>query len=940
MNTKKPSPKLSTIALATATACMALSSSPAVYAQSKNAASETQTLNRVTVTGSNIKRTDLETSQPLLVLNKDEIKASGALTVGDVLANLSSNDRSAISDLGGANSWASGASGVSLRNLGTGGTLTLLNGRRLASYGFADGLQLNFTNIDAIPANIIERVEVLKDGASAIYGSDAIGGVINVITVKDFTGVGLQLSAQRNLKKSFLDADQQASVTVGHGNLASDGYNAYAHLEVYKRGSYKDSAVRDLLPDWYLEQNPSRGQRSAGSFPGNYTGSYPADYKDPALAGTRINTPAPGCAPENLIGGVCQYDYWKDSDARPATKRVTLLAGARMTINKDLSAFAEFQGADIQADYYTNIPRSNPGSVSTWYDSLKGELQSFTDPRLPANHPNNPYGFPIGLNYRFVDHPDMFKNIGASRDFRLLAGIEGSAWGWDFDGAVGLMRSHASQRQHLYKDRFGYEEAITSGAYKFGQTNPRELLEKMFPEMGSSGTYTQQFADAKGSREIGRLTGGPIMLALGSELRHETFEHRSMDNILQARIVGFSGVDISGKRDVAALFGEVNLPFTKQIEATLALRGDKVFDGFGAVTPKMQLAWRPMRELMLRGTVTQGFRAPSLPETGNGGASWFNNGYVDPKRCDTAKSMQAVLKTGNASDKLDATEVYNSGCSVSFPSAITPNSNLKPESSNNFSFGIVTQPMDNVSFTLDYYSIKRRDEIGTRDVNEVLANEDANPSLLPRDAVSARDKDLAKRVKELSGKDIAFAVGSVRSLGLQYQNMNKTKVSGLDLDLRSRWKLGAWGQLDAGIEANYQIEARYWDTTAQDYTENRVGYRGTPRLHAIYKINWSMADWKLGARLNQYSGTRLSAADWDSNNSIEGCAERDVAEADCRIKPWLSTDLWLQYSGFKNFILSANLLNAFDQKPLVELRPGSSLPLGGRVLKLNLEARF
>ncbi len=935
---KKPKSQLSAIALATVSACMALSSA-AAWAQSKDA-TDTQNLTRVTVTGSNIKRTDLETSQPLLVLSKDEIKASGALTLGNVLANLSNNDRSAISDLGGANSWASGASGVSLRNLGTGGTLTLLNGRRLASYGFADGLQLNFTNIDAIPANIIERVEVLKDGASAIYGSDAIGGVINVITVKDFTGVGLQLSAQRNLKNSFLDADQQASVTVGHGNLATQGYNAYAHLEVYKRGSYKDSQVRDLLPDWFVEQNPSRGQRSAGSFPGNYVGSYPADYKDPTLAGKRINTPAPGCAPENLIGGVCQYDYWKDSDARPATRRVTLLAGARMTLNKDLSAFAEFQGADIQADYYTNIPRSNPGSTSTWYDSIKGELQSFTDPKLPANHPNNPYGFPIGLNYRFVDHPDMFKNIGASRDFRLLAGVEGSAWGWDFDGAVGMMQSHATQRQHLYKDRYGYEEAITSGAYKFGQTNPRELLEKMFPEMGSSGTYTQQFADAKGSREVGSLSGGPIMLALGGELRHEKFEHRSMDNILQARIVSFSGVDISGKRDVGALFGELNLPFTKQIEATLALRGDKVFNGFGAVTPKMQLAWRPLRELMLRGTVTQGFRAPSLPETGNGGASWFNNGYLDPKRCDTAKQMQAVLKTGNASDKLDATEAYNLGCSVSFPSAITPNPGLKPESSNNFSFGIVTQPIESISFTLDYYNIQRKDEIGVRDVNEVLANEDANPSLLPRDPVSARDKDLAKRVKELSGKDIGFAVGSVRSLGLQYQNMNKTKVSGLDLDLRSRWKLGSWGQLDAGIEANYQIEALYWDSSKQDYTENRVGYRGTPRLHAIYKINWGLADWKLGARLNHFSGTRLNSADWDSDNTIEGCADRGVTEADCRIKPWLSTDLWLQYSGFKNFIVSANLMNAFDQKPLVELRPGSPLPLGGRVLKVNLEARF
>lgn len=902
--------------------------------------SSAATLNRVVVTGSNIKRTDSETSQALQIVSRDEIKAMGALTVGDVLGNLTTNDNSAISDLSGANSWASGASGVSLRNLGTGGTLTLLNGRRLASYGFADGLQLNFTNIDAIPANMIERVEVLKDGASAIYGSDAIGGVINIITKRDYTGIGVAASTQQSLKRSFLSNDQQGSLSFGRGNLDTDGFNAFAHVELYKRGSYKDSEVRPLLPDWFLEQNPSRGQRSAGSFPGNYSGSYPANYPDAALAGKRINQPAPGCATENLIGGVCQYDYWKDIDARPATERVTMLAGARLQLNKDLTAFAEFQGADIKAKYYTAITRSSPGFTSSWYNSLKGELQRFTDPLLPAGHPSNPFSFPIGLNYRFVDDPEMFKNVGASRDYRLMAGVEGQAWGWDIDTALGTMRSHATQRQRGLKDRYGYAEAITSGEYKYGQVNSPETLLKMFPVMGSSGTYSQQFVDFKGSREIGSLPGGALMMALGAELRHEEFEHRSMDNILAGRIVGFSGVDIHGKRDVAAIFTEFNAPLTKQLEATLALRGDKVFKGFGAITPKAQLAWRPSKELMLRGTFSQGFRAPSLPETGNGGASWFNNGYLDPKRCDTARQLRDVLKTGDANDKLDATAAYNSGCSVSFPSVITPNPALKPEHANNASLGLVFQASKNISASLDYYNIQRRDEISTIDINDLLAIEDANTALVPRDPVSVQDKEYAKRVKELSGKDISFAVGAIRTVGLQYKNLSKTKVSGLDLDLRSRWKLGEWGTLDVNLETNVKLGVRYWDSFANDYTENRVGFRGVPRQSSVLKLNWSRADWKLGGRVNYYSGTKLAAAAWDSDNLPEGCADRGVADGDCRIKAWASTDLWLSYGGFKNLTLSAHLFNAFNQPSLVEHRPNSSLPLAGRVLKLAIEAQF
>jgi iron complex outermembrane receptor protein len=901
-----------------------------------------KSLERVVVTGSNIKRTEAETSQPLLTISRDEIKASGALTVGQILGNLTDNDGSAISDLGGANSWASGASGISLRNLGTGGTLTLLNGRRLTSYGFADGLQLNFTNIDAIPANLIERVEVLKDGASAIYGSDAIGGVINIITTKDFRGVGMAVSAQQSLRHSFLANDKSGSITVGHGSLDADGYNAYGHLELYKRGSYKDADVRPLLPDWYVEQNPSRLQLSSGSFPGNYTGRYPANYKDPALAGKSFTTAAPGCAPENLVGGVCLYDYWKDSDARPATQRLTGMAGARYKLSSDLTAFTELQFADIQAKYYTNIPRSQAaGTTTTWYDSLKGELQSFSYPALPVGHPQNPYDFPVTLAYRFVDDPDMFKNVGASFDHRLVVGVEGTLAGWDIDTAVGTMGSRATQRQHLYLDRYAYPDAITSGAYKFGQVNSPELLNKMFPEMGSTGHYRQEFADFKGSREVAQLPAGPLMMAVGAELRHEEFFHRSMDDILQARIVGFSGVDIEGKRNTAALFTEFAAPITKQLEATLALRGDKVFNGFGAITPKLQLAFRPTQALLLRGTLTQGFRAPSLPETGNGGASWFNNGNTDPKRCDTARALRDALKTGNAADQIEANLAFNSGCSVSFPSAVTPNPGLKPERSNNASLGLVVQLSGNVSASIDYYSIKRRDEIGVPDITQILQNEDQNPSLVPRDPVSVQDQAWSQRAKELTGQDIAFQAGPIRTMRLQYRNLYKTQVSGFDIDLRSRWALGEWGRLDLNLEANVQSKLLYWDTYANAYRVNRIGYNGVPRERAVLKANWSRGDWKLGSRVNYSSSTKLAWDEWDdSYYQSQGCADRGEPDSNCRVSSWTSTDLWLQYSGLKNWTLSGNLFNAFDRQPPVFRRPAGLPNLNGRVLKVSAEVKF
>lgn len=898
-------------------------------------------LTRVVVTGTHLKRVDSETASPVQVLGRQEIEQTGAQTVAEILGNLTSNDHGAISDLGGTNSWASGASGVSLRNLGATATLVLLNGRRLSSYGFADGLQANFVNIDSIPSDMIERVEILKDGASAIYGSDAIAGVINIITRRDFRGVGIKAVAQRSTRDSALDAEQKVGLTGGIGDLDKDGYNLWAHFEGFHRENYTDRAIRRYLPDWYVQMNPDRNARSTGAFPGNYVGRYPANYSDPALAGKSINVAVPGCAPENLSGGLCFYDYWQYSDARPPADRAIFMSGGRLKLGEGTTAYAELQLAKTRNDYHTAPPRSNVNGVAlSWYDSMKGQMQYFTDPRLPVGHPSNPYSFPIGLNYRFADYPDMFKNVGSSSQFRLLAGLEGSHLGWDWDGAVGVMGSTARQRQHLHRDRHAYYDAIVSGAYKFGQQNSRELVEKMFPEMGSHGRYRQSFADFKASRELMQLGGGPLQMAAGVDLRHESFEHRSSDNVLAAQIVQFSGVSIQGSRNLAAAFLELGAPFTKKLEASFALRGDKAIGGAGAVVPKLGLKYKLSDAVMLRGTATEGFRAPSIPETGNGGASWFNNGYTDPKRCAAATELRNVLNTGNAADKNNALTAYALGCSVSFPAAVTPNPDLRPEKTKSFTLGLVLQPTRSLSLTVDYYNIKRRDEIAVKSVDETLANEDRIAGLVQRDPLTAQDIELALRASELAGRNVGFGVGPIKTIAAQYENLGKTAVSGVDVDVSSRWNLGGWGKLTAGLELNRQLSYRGWDAYENRYTQNYVGYRGTPRVLAVAKANWDFGKYNTGLRVNHTSGTTLSWGELDSTNTIEGCEARGVEASACHIASDTTVDWWGKVRLFPNTSLSANLFNAFDRKDPVQMRPGSYLPLRGRTVMLTLQHTF
>lgn len=927
-------------ALAAALACFYCGSS--AVAQTPE---PTQTLERVTVTGSTIKRLDRETAQPLQILRREDITAIGANSVGQLLDTLTTNDRTAISDLGGANSWASGASSISLRNLGVGGTLVLVNGRRISPFGFADGLQLSFANIDTIPSQFIERVEILKEGASAIYGSEAIGGVVNLIMRRDFQGAQANLSGSASLRSSSINKEHLGSLSVGMGSLAGNGFNAYAHLELFRRDNYKDREIRKLLPDWYITLYPDRDALSSGSFPGNYIGRYPANYPaNPALAGQRISQAAPGCAPENLSGGLCFYDYWKDSDAMPATERVTALAGGRLRLSEDATAFIEFHGADLRPRYQTAVPRSNvTGNALTWYDSIKGELQSFVDPQLPAGHPANPFGFPVGLNYRFVDDPEMFANVSRNLQYRLQGGVEGkfSLFGsdWDVDAAIGVMGSNATQRQRLYRDRYGYAEAITSGEYKFGQINPRSVLDKMFPEMGSSGAFRQQFADLRLSGELMQLPAGPLLMAFGAELRHESMEHRSSDNVLAARIVQFSGVSISGERDMAALFAEAEIPLHRTLKASVALRGDKVFDGFGAVTPKLSLAWRPRSDLLLRGTASQGFRAPSLPETGNGGASWFNSGYEDPKRCATATAMFNILMTGGPADQDLARAARASGCNISFPARVLPNPDLKPEHSNSLSGGLVFQATRDVSLSLDYYRIERKDEISTRDPGLVLEREDEFPGQIERQALTPQDLEFARRVLELSGQNLAFTVGPVGTIAAQYRNQNRTKVSGLDLELQSRWALGDWGRLSAGLEANYQIDYRDWNSIDNRFSGTYVGYRGVPRVRAIGKLGWQQGPWSLGARINYTAARKLAWGEDDSWDYATYCADRGMGSECLNIAATTTTNLSLGYTGIKNVRIGAHLFNAFNQQAPVRMASGA-LPLWGRVGRVELEVKF
>ena len=199
------------------------------YAQTPPAQTQQQQLERITITGSNIRRTDQETIAPVEIITRESIERSGSQTVAEVLAKLPITSSGVFNET--ANSFAPGTTSVSLRGLGQDATLVLLNGRRVAGYGFAQNIQDTFVDLSAIPTSAIERIEILKDGASAIYGSDAIAGVVNIILRRDYKGIEVAANAGFYQGKN----DYRASVVGGFGVSGSQKFNVFGVLDYYKR---------------------------------------------------------------------------------------------------------------------------------------------------------------------------------------------------------------------------------------------------------------------------------------------------------------------------------------------------------------------------------------------------------------------------------------------------------------------------------------------------------------------------------------------------------------------------------------------------------------------------------------------------------------------------------------------------------------------------------
>jgi iron complex outermembrane receptor protein len=682
-----------------AVAALAATGAP-VLAQGE--AAEEPIIERIAVTGTRIQRTAIDGPSPVTIFGREDIDAGGDVSVADFLNRSNFNSFGSFTPASGFAGGAQGQAELSLRGLGSGRTLVLVDGRRISNTpAFAGAAQ----NINALPLALVERIEVLTDGASAIYGTDAIGGVVNVITRQEYEGLDISGQIERPTQ-SGADSHQY-SVVFGVGNERGNLTMSYEHYE------------RDILfrrdRDYLFAQEPSplggpgsfyrvadRAAPVAGFIPSpNLPGAVVEPFADCPDAFDGPDHPSSARASFPLITGadeLCLYRFTDDAGQTASTDRDSVTVNARYDITDDVEVFA-------RTSFMRNksFGRFAAAPVTPVLGGLTMAADNVFNPT--AGEADGPHD--IVMLFRPV--------AGGPRDSEVedkvveaLIGLRGQfgARG-ENDWEVALFQNRYTQsdiginyglRTNLQGlvdnevlDPFNPDPA-TFGAFAHTIVNNNEFVAYGFD-------FNLSFDDVLGNMDF------RLPLVIGGEYREEEFKALVDQQSEAGNVFGSAGSTATGDRDYWAIYAETLIPFADdRAELSLALRYDRYSDFGGELSPKIALSFRPIEELVLRASYSEGFAAPSLEILNRLPSQGFPSSidrlgcFINPDNAFACDSRQRETFSGS-------------------------NPDLQAELSEQWSLGMVYRPTDNLWFTLDYFNIEIDDGIGTLTSQNVLDNE-------------------------------------------------------------------------------------------------------------------------------------------------------------------------------------------------------------------------
>ncbi|MBV1774106.1 TonB-dependent receptor [Burkholderiaceae bacterium DAT-1] len=883
-------------------------------------------VDKIEVTGSSIKRTAKEGALPVQSISKDDIAKSGVTNVQDLIQNISAFSTSgstATASVAGTGTF--GLSSPSLRGLGSNRTLVLVNGRRLAPAAGNDGSSID---MNAIPISAIERVEVLKDGASGVYGADAIAGVINFILSKSYRGFMVDGSYGTPSDEGG-GSNSRADFVVGFGDLDADRFNVTltGSMEKESRLWAKDRAYAKTALNEPYYSGSATGQ-------GNIQGAWDevnhkptADYvKGTASAGYGNPAATKGCdsigmfnAGKTKLGAsaYCQFDSAGYVALIPQRELTNLVGNGVFKINEEWQAFGDFIYSKSKVfESYQNSPmRSSFFDTDSNFAALgvdKALLLRPTNPNyataaawLKANGFSSLVGQPLGITARSAGLGNR-EATSERTQTRQTIGVRGTIAGQDVELAAS--RNEAKLDYLITKGYFRQAVwvKVINDTNSWNPWAPDGLgnaalqdklkAEAQYTGNAMSGTSKTNSVDFKATGELLQIAGNPLSYAAGAQYRKDNFILTPSDEYSSGAISGLGGsiVPMDKSREVKALFSELSLPIGSTIELNAALRSDRYDDVGNTNNYKVSARWQPSEMLVVRASNGTGFRAPTLTDLWYPQTEGTSAGFTDPAT--NSKNIQVTTKTGG-------------------------NPGLKPEKSDQTSVGFVFQPTRTISGSVDLWKIKVKDIIATPSVQEVVSGFRAG-------------KGIYQGLVTLDAKNNVTYVVNLT------QNLGTADVRGADIDLTWADRF-SFGRLSANLNGTYldQFDQTFADGTISNKVGRVADDQGNPVLggdnggvnlkwkHRL-TFNWSQGPWSAGVAQNfilHYG----DAPDLDGNPH--------------NVPSYSLFDLNVGYTGVKNLRLGLVVNNVMNKKPPVAIYPSqfaNSFIYGYDFYNYNPRGRF
>ena len=824
-------------------------------------ATKDQGMEEVVVTGSILRRTDAETPSPITVLSAETLEERGINTVSEAIQRLSANNAGTIQQ--GWNTgfnFASGANAPALRGLTVQATLSVADGLRIAPYPLADDGQRNFVDLNTIPSAIVERIEVLRDGASSTYGADAIAGVVNVITKKEIQG--LHIGGSTAMSEEGGGDENRFDITWGVGDLESQGYNFYMSAEYQKqdvlwardRGypfNTQDlqqicgddgSCMSNLNWNGLTRENDHYGglistpgvalvRRVLGTNP---TGSGDYVYLNPAagcrdFSSYKLTPAEKGTSPAPW--DVCEVNYQgKYIQLSPEIERkgLSMRFTANLGENSQFYAMGNWYRTDTNASFTPlgfngSLPPPNPAGLaaanvilpvyvcSKGIGTFDGQNTGCTAANGTLN-PNNPFATSNLRAQIFLRSPYGRTVETESRALRGVAGLEGSFgndWRYAADftlSEVGLQRNEGN---YIIPQRVW--DVAAQGTFNFSDplATPKEVWDYIAPMSSEYSVSRLWQLQGTISKEFLDLPGGSLQGALGVAYREESIDAPSANpgnpSAPYTRYYSINAVGTAGSRNVKSAFFEMSAPVLKQLELDVSGRYDDYSTGQSNFSPKVGIKFTPIEQVAIRGTWSEGFRIPSFNES----FGLPTTGYVSRATGCTATPQTYPGFCAAHGNNGYATSAYNLGLTQ------TGNPELEPEKSTSFTAGVVFEPMSNLSFTIDYWNIEVKNLItGVTDTSAVEQEYYNNNGVvnIPGFTVSPGTPDPA----------FPNALPVLGFIQTSYANQDKQNVSGIDLGANLSLQIGDTLTWRSSLDVSY-LEKFELDTDAGD----KFRYEGT-----------------------------------------------------------------------------------------------------------------